>query len=55
MSIIVECGSGVTKHKVGDRVVMPFNVADDRCRNSEEGKTAFRLGVNPYVGSFYSS
>lgn len=60
MGIVEEVGSGVTLLKKGDRVVMPFNVADGRCRNCEEGKTAFCTGVNPgfaggaygYVGSY---
>ena len=47
MGIITETGSGVVLLKKGDRVVMPFNVADGRCRNCEEGKTAFCTGVNP--------
>jgi threonine dehydrogenase-like Zn-dependent dehydrogenase len=48
MGIIIETGSGVSLLKKGDRVVMPFNVADGRCRNCEEGRTAFCTGVNPY-------
>ena len=47
MGIVEELGDGVTLLKKGDRVVMPFNVADGRCRNCEEGKTAFCTGVNP--------
>lgn len=47
MGIIVEAGAGVVLLKKGDRVVMPFNVADGRCRNCEEGNTAFCTGVNP--------
>ena len=47
MGIISEIGSGVTLLKKGDRVVMPFNVADGRCLNCEEGNTAFCTGVNP--------
>src|SRR5436305_8139097 len=47
MGIVEELGSGVTLLKKGDRVVMPFNVADGRCRNCEEGNTAFCTGVNP--------
>lgn len=47
MGIVIETGSGVQHIKKGDRVVMPFNVADGRCRNCEEGKTAFCTGVNP--------
>lgn len=54
MGVIVETGSGVTLLKKGDRVVMPFNVADGRCRNCEEGKTAFCTGVNPgFAGGAY--
>ncbi|KAI9870822.1 MAG: hypothetical protein M1830_003767, partial [Pleopsidium flavum] len=54
MGIIEEIGSGVTLLKKGDRVVMPFNVADGRCRNCEEGKTAFCTGVNPgFAGGAY--
>ncbi len=38
----------------GDRIVLPFNVADGRCRNCEEGRTAFCTGVNPgFAGGAY--
>ena len=47
MGIVSEVGSGVTLLKKGDRVVLPFNVADGRCLNCEEGNTAFCTGVNP--------
>ncbi|KAA8566491.1 hypothetical protein MFRU_042g00170 [Monilinia fructicola] len=54
MGIVIETGSGVGSIKKGDRVVMPFNVADGRCRNCEEGKTAFCTGVNPgFAGGAY--
>jgi threonine dehydrogenase-like Zn-dependent dehydrogenase len=54
MGIVEELGAGVTLLKKGDRVVMPFNVADGRCRNCEEGKTAFCTGVNPgFAGGAY--
>ncbi|KAF8855421.1 glutathione-independent formaldehyde dehydrogenase-like protein [Acephala macrosclerotiorum] len=54
MGIIIETGSGVSLLKKGDRVVMPFNVADGRCRNCEEGRTAFCTGVNPgFAGGAY--
>src|SRR6201994_4907037 len=54
MGIVDEVGSGVTLLKKGDRVVMPFNVADGRCRNCEEGKSAFCTGVNPgFAGGAY--
>jgi threonine dehydrogenase-like Zn-dependent dehydrogenase len=44
MGIVIETGSGVTLLNPGDRIVLPFNVADGRCRNCEEGKTAFCTG-----------
>ncbi|KAM3415487.1 S-glutathione dehydrogenase [Cercospora zeina] len=54
MGVITEVGSGVTLLKKGDRIVLPFNVADGRCRNCEEGKTAFCTGVNPgFAGGAY--
>ncbi|KAK5241837.1 hypothetical protein LTR40_013020, partial [Exophiala xenobiotica] len=54
MGIVEEVGAGVTLLSKGDRVVMPFNVADGRCRNCEEGKTAFCTGVNPgFAGGAY--
>ncbi|UNI13643.1 hypothetical protein JDV02_000366 [Purpureocillium takamizusanense] len=54
MGIVEELGAGVTLLQKGDRVVMPFNVADGRCRNCEEGRTAFCTGVNPgFAGGAY--
>lgn len=54
MGIVEELGSGVTLLKKGDRIVLPFNVADGRCRNCEEGRTAFCTGVNPgFAGGAY--
>ena len=54
MGTVAEVGSGVTLLKKGDRVVMPFNVADGRCQNCEEGNTAFCTGVNPgFAGGAY--
>lgn len=54
MGIVEEVGAGVSLLKKGDRVVMPFNVADGRCRNCEEGRTAFCTGVNPgFAGGAY--
>ncbi|SPB48706.1 unnamed protein product [Aspergillus niger] len=56
LGLVEELGEGVTLLKKGDRVVMPFNVADGRCRNCEEGKTAFCTGVNPgFAGGAYGS
>ncbi|KAL4801953.1 hypothetical protein BDV18DRAFT_164463 [Aspergillus unguis] len=54
LGLVEELGEGVTLLKKGDRVVMPFNVADGRCRNCEDGKTAFCTGVNPgFAGGAY--
>ncbi len=54
MGIVLETGTGVSLLKKGDRVVMPFNVADGRCHNCEEGRTAFCTGVNPgFAGGAY--
>ena len=54
MGIVEELGSGVTLLKKGDRIILPFNVADGRCQNCEEGKTAFCTGVNPgFAGGAY--
>jgi threonine dehydrogenase-like Zn-dependent dehydrogenase len=39
----------VTLLKKGDRIVLPFNVADGRCRNCEAGKTAFCTGKSRYM------
>lgn len=44
VGIVIETGSGVTLLEKGDRIVLPFNVADGRCRNCEEGRTAFCTG-----------
>lgn len=54
MGVIIETGPGVTLLEKGDRIVLPFNVADGRCRNCEEGRTAFCTGVNPgFAGGAY--
>jgi threonine dehydrogenase-like Zn-dependent dehydrogenase len=54
MGIVEQLGQGVTLLKKGDRIVLPFNVADGRCRNCEEGKTAFCTGVNEgFAGGAY--
>lgn len=54
MGIVEQVGDGVTDLQVGDRVVLPFNVACGFCRNCEDGKTAFCLNVNEgFAGGAY--
>lgn len=54
LGIVEETGSAVSEIRVGQRVVLPFNVACGFCRNCEEGLTAFCLTVNPgFAGGAY--
>ena len=54
MGIIQEVGSAVKTLKVGDRVVMPFNVACGFCKNCQRGFTGFCTTVNPgFAGGAY--
>ncbi|MBI01705.1 MAG: aldehyde dehydrogenase [Chloroflexi bacterium] len=54
MGVIVEIGSAVKDRKVGDRVVMPFNVACGFCKNCLGGYTGFCTTVNPgFAGGAY--
>ena len=54
MGIIQEVGPAVTERKVGDRVVMPFNVACGFCRNCLGGFTGFCTTVNQgFAGRAY--
>ena len=54
MGIIEEAGPGVRERKVGDRVVMPFNVACGFCKNCVNGYTGYCLTVNPgFAGGAY--
>lgn len=47
MGTVAEVGSGVARVRVGDRVVLGFNVACGFCLNCRDSKTAFCLTVNP--------
>jgi glutathione-independent formaldehyde dehydrogenase len=47
MGEVIEVGAGVDKVKVGDMVVLPFNIACGFCRNCNDGLTGFCLTVNP--------
>ena len=54
LGIIEEVGPGVKERKVGDRVVMPFNVACGFCKNCLGGFTGFCTTVNPgFAGGAY--
>ena len=54
MGVIQEVGPAVKTLKVGDRVVMPFNVACGFCKNCQRGFTGFCTTVNPgFAGGAY--
>ena len=54
MGVIEEVGSAVKTRKVGDRVVLPFNVACGFCKNCLGGFTGFCTTVNPgFAGGAY--
>ncbi|MFD8260593.1 glutathione-independent formaldehyde dehydrogenase [Streptomyces griseoluteus] len=54
LGVIEEIGDGVVSLSVGDRVVMPFNVACGFCKNCLAGETGFCLTVNPgFAGGAY--
>jgi glutathione-independent formaldehyde dehydrogenase len=54
MGEVIEVGSAVDRVKVGDNVVLPFNIACGFCKNCERGLTGFCLTVNPgFAGGAY--
>ena len=54
MGVIQELGSAVKNLSIGDRVVMPFNVAGGFCKNCQRGFTGFCTTVNPgFAGGAY--
>jgi len=54
LGIIQETGPAVRTLKLGDRVVMPFNVACGFCKNCQRGFTGFCNTVNPgFAGGAY--
>lgn len=44
---VVEVGDGVDKVKIGDRVVLPFNISCGFCKNCERGLTNYCLTTQP--------
>ncbi|MCH2316838.1 MAG: glutathione-independent formaldehyde dehydrogenase [SAR202 cluster bacterium] len=54
MGVIQEVGSAVKNLSIGERVVMPFNVACGFCKNCQRGFTGFCTTVNPgFAGGAY--
>jgi glutathione-independent formaldehyde dehydrogenase len=47
MGQVIAVGDGVDRVRVGDRVVLPFNVGCGFCKNCESGLTGFCLTANP--------
>ena len=47
LGVVREIGEAVTQVRVGDRVVMPFNISCGTCFNCTRGYTAACLSVNP--------
>lgn len=51
---VIEVGRNVVQIQVGDRVVLPFNIACGHCKNCERGLTGFCLTANPgFAGAAY--
>jgi len=53
---VIEVGDGVDKIRVGDFVVIPFNVACGHCKNCERGLTNYCLTAQPepsWAGAAY--
>lgn len=56
MGEVIEVGDGIDKVQVGDRVVLPFNVACGHCKNCERGLTNYCLTAQPvkeWAGAAY--
>ncbi|WP_279402924.1 alcohol dehydrogenase catalytic domain-containing protein [Arthrobacter sp. JCM 19049] len=51
MGEVIEVGDGVDKVKVGERVVLPFNISCGFCKNCERGLTNYCLTTQPDPGS----
>ena len=56
MGEVIEVGSGVEKVRVGNRVVLPFNISCGFCKNCERGLTNYCLTTQPepsFAGAAY--
>ena len=54
MGEVIAVGDGVDRVKVGDVVVLPFNIGCGFCKNCESGLTGFCLTANPgHAGAAY--
>jgi len=47
MGEVIEAGNGVDKVKVGDHVVLPFNISCGFCKNCESGFTNYCMTTQP--------
>ena len=47
MGEVIEAGNGVDKVKVGDHVVLPFNISCGFCKNCERGFTNYCMTTQP--------
>jgi threonine dehydrogenase-like Zn-dependent dehydrogenase len=47
MGEVIGVGNGVDRVKIGDMVVLPFNIGCGFCKNCESGLTGFCLTANP--------
>lgn len=51
MGEVIEIGNGVDAVKVGDRVVLPFNISCGFCKNCERGFTNYCMTTQPTPGA----
>jgi glutathione-independent formaldehyde dehydrogenase len=51
MGEVIATGDGVDRVKVGDRVVLPFNIGCGFCQNCEAGLTGFCLTASSTTAS----
>ena len=51
MGEVIEVGNGVDAVKIGDQVVLPFNISCGFCKNCERGFTNYCTTTQPTVGA----